>query len=82
MQEQEISYTPLYYATPCQVKFYDANACAYRGGIALYDYIICGCCGEMLLTDEVVKNAEMADIHWDDAVIELEWIDLSDIIKG
>jgi hypothetical protein len=36
----------------------------------------------MLLTDEVVKNAEMADIHWDDAVIELEWIDLSDIIKG
>jgi hypothetical protein len=35
------------------------------------------------LIEDIIKDAESAGIHWDDAVIELEWIDLSnDIIKG
>jgi hypothetical protein len=76
-------YTPLYYGTPCQVRFYEAADGYYRGGIAYHDFIICGCCGAVLKTDDVVAEAEKAGIHWDHAVIEYgEWVDLSDTIRG
>jgi hypothetical protein len=35
------------------------------------------------LIEDIIKNAKGAGIHWDDAIIELEWINISDdIIKG
>lgn len=80
--EEKYEYTPLYYGTPCQVKYYDAANDEYVGGIALFDFIICGCCGSKTPTDEIVADAVRAGVHWDDAVIELEWVNLSDIIKG
>lgn len=75
-------FTPLYYGTPCQVRFYDATDKMYRGGIALYDYIICGCCGAVMLINDVVNDAIDDDIDWDDAVVELEWVDISGAIRG
>jgi hypothetical protein len=78
-------YVPLYYGTPCQVRFVDCdgpdniNVCY---GIAYKDEIICGCCGAVLSIDEIIKDAEKAGVHWDDAIIELEWIDISESIKG
>ena len=83
--ESTYEYTPLYYGTPCQVRFIDCgdpnNITTYYG-IAIEDHIICGCCGAVLLIDDIIKDAERAGVHWDDAIVELEWIDLSDIIKG
>ena len=73
-------YTPLYYGTPCQVRFYDAENGKYYGGIALHDFIICGLTGNILITDKVVKKAVADGIHWDDAVVEMEWLDISDAI--
>jgi hypothetical protein len=35
-----------------------------------------------LSIDGVIKDAEKAGVHWDDAIIELEWIDISENIKG
>ena len=75
-------YTPLYYGTPCQVKFYDAFVQEYVGGIAHHDTVICGDNGAVLLIDDIIKDAEKFNIHWDDAVIELEWIDISGAIQG
>ena len=76
----EYSYTPLYYGTPCQVKYWDADNGEYFGGIALHDFIIDGLTGDILITDKVVKRAAADGVHWDDAVIELEWLDISDAI--
>lgn len=80
--EEKYEYTPLYYGTPCQVRFYEAADALYRGGIAIHDHIICGCCGAVLLIEDIIKDAAKAGIHWDDAVVELDWADISDIIKG
>jgi hypothetical protein len=54
----------------------------WRGGIALHDFVICGCCGVMLKIQDIIDDAETYNIHWDEAIVELEWIDISDIIKG
>ena len=78
-------YTPLYYGTPCQVRFVDCgdpNNITTSYGIAYKDEIICGCCGAVLSIDELIKDAEKAGVHWDVAIIELEWINISDNIKG
>lgn len=78
-------YTPLYYGTPCQVRFVDygdPKNITTSYGIAYKDEIVCGCCGAVLSIDEIIKDAEKAGVHWDDAIIELEWIDISENIKG
>ena len=84
--EQKYEYTPLYYGTPCQVRFYDGNNpddITWHGGIAYQDYIICGCCGLVLPIQEVIDDAVVCGVHWDEAIVELEWVDISkDIIKG
>jgi hypothetical protein len=82
---KQYEYTPLYYGTPCQVRFVDCgdpNKIIACYGIAYKDEIICGCCGAILSIDGVIKDAEKAGVHWDDAIIELEWIDISENIKG
>ena len=75
-------YTPLYYATPCQVRFFHPAHLCYEGGIALYNMIISGVDGEIFITDWVVTNAGDHGIHWDDAVIELDWLDINKTILG
>ena len=79
---QKYEYTPLYYATPCQVRFFHPARLDFEGGIALYNMIISGVDGEIFITDYVVSNAAAHNIHWDDAVVELDWIDISKAIKG
>ena len=75
----------MYYGTPCQVRFVDCgdpNNITIYGGIAYKDEIICGCCGAVLSIDGIIKDAEKAGIHWDDAIIELGWIDIEEAIRG
>ena len=80
--KEEFPYTPLYYGTPCQIRFYDAATANYYGGIAYQDVIFCGCCGSTIPIEDVIKNAVRANVTHDDAVVELEWKNISDIIKG
>ena len=78
-------YTPLYYGTPCQVKFVDCgdpDNITLCGGIAYHDFVICGCCGTILSIQEIIDDAVANGYHWDDAIIELEWLDISDEILG
>ena len=85
IQNGVYEYVPLYYGTPCQVRFVDCgdpDNITTCGGIAYRDEIICGCCGAALLIEDIIKDAESVGIHWDDAIVELEWIDIDDIIKG
>lgn len=72
-------YVPLFYGTPCQVRFWGNGE--YFGGIAYHDIIICGCCGDVLKIDDVVEKAKQDGIHFDDAIIELEWLNISDKIS-
>lgn len=75
-------YEPLYYGTPCQVRYFDADLEHYCGGVALEDRIIDGRTGELYYIEEIVYSAQKKGIHWDDAVIELEWVDLSGAISS
>lgn len=77
---QEYGYTPLFYGTPCQVRFYDADNGEYYGGIALHDFIICGMTGDILQIHRIIEAAAADGIHWDDAIVELAWQDISDNI--
>ena len=70
------TYTPLYYGTPCQVKYWNVDDAEYVGGIAIYDKLICGCCGSICDIDEVVAAGVKDGLHWDDVIIELEWKDI------
>jgi hypothetical protein len=79
---QDYEYTPLYYADPTQVRFYDANDGIWRGGIAYNDFVICGCCGSKLWIEDIISDAKKIGIHFDDAIIEMEWIDISNEIIG
>ena len=80
--EQKYEYTPLYYGTPCQVRYYDAGCDIYIGGIAFQDQVICGCCGGNRQIQDIIDDAALCGIHWDDAIIELEWVDISGVIQG
>lgn len=83
--ESTYEYTPLYYGTPCQVRFYDGLNPAevvWHGGIAYQDYIICGCCGMVLPIQEVIDDGVACGLHWDDVIVELEWLDVSEAIRG
>ena len=75
----EETYTPLYYNGPTQVKYYDIRQKKYHGGIAYRDFIISGI-GEVLVTDLVVRHAYEDGIKIDDAVIELEWLNIDGYI--
>ena len=82
---KDYEYTPLYYGTPCQVRFIDLgdpNNPTMCGGIAYKDEIICGCCGTVLSIQEIINDAEKAGVHFDDAIIELDWIDIDQEIIG
>ena len=73
-------YTELYYGTPCQVRFYDISRDEMIGGIAYHDFIICGSTGNILPIEKVIAAAVSTGMHWDDAVVELDWLDLGYII--
>ena len=38
--------------------------------------------GETFKIDDLIDAAAGADIHWDDAIIELSWNDLSEVIMS
>lgn len=75
-------YTPLYYATPCQIRFFNPETLRLDNGIALYNLIISGRDGKIFITDYVVFSAAAYNITPDNAVIELEWLDITKAIAG
>ena len=68
-----------YYDDPMQVKyFYDGH---YHGAIVFRDILIDGRTGEVYEINELLKRiCETYDVTVDTALIELEWIDMSDVI--
>ena len=69
-----------YFEKPTQVFFiehdeFDAYAgspdeITFLAGIGVEDYVICGCCGSRIYTDEIYD------------LIELPWIDINEAISG
>ena len=74
----EYDYTELYYSTPIQVKYYDRELQKYCIGIALKDFLITTE-GKTVLIDSIIQFASLDGISFDDAIIELDWEDLTDL---
>ena len=75
---EDYAYTPLYYNAPTQVRYWSVVRGRYVGGIAYHDFVIDGIEGDILLIEAIVNAANaIDDIEFDDAIIELEWIDIS-----
>ena len=36
----------------------------------------------MLKIQDIIDDAEKYNIHWDEAIVELEWIDIEEAIRG
>lgn len=72
-------FTPLYYGTPCQVRWYNSVTKKWYGGIALYGSLIKGD-GSMVTLQSIIVAAILDHIDPDDAIVELEWVDLSKAI--
>ena len=74
----DYSYVPLYYDHPVQVRYLHGST--IEGGIAYQDIIIDGATGEISAIQTVINNAELQGIHWDDAIVELDWLSLNSTI--
>lgn len=72
-------YTPLYYKTPCQVRWYEPKSRTWHGGIGYRDILIRGD-GSVVKLDDVITAAGACGVFWEDAVVELEWLDLDRVI--
>lgn len=77
----EITYnpieSPLYYTTPCQVRWYNWKTGFYDGGIAYKDVLISGIDGEVYTLKYIRYKAEYCGVRADDAIVELEWLNIS-----
>lgn len=73
----------LYYNHPVQVRYWDTGLEQYVGGIGYHEYIICGCCGKLCSISEIIEeSAKYSKLDADKAIIEMEWIDVSNEIIG
>ena len=67
----------LYYSHPVQVRYWDSECHSYYGGIAYHDFIIDGIIGEVLPITKVLSEAANSDKDADEAIIELDWLNLN-----
>jgi hypothetical protein len=73
----------VYYTHPVQVKYWDTDLKKYVGGIGYHEVIICGCCGKVCSIAEIIDEAEKYyKMDPDKAIIEMNWIDISQEIIG
>lgn len=77
--DYDYDYTELYYSTPIQVKYYDLNTHNYEGGIAIKSFLIKSN-GEMVNIESIINSASIDGIHFDKAIIELDWKDIGQFI--
>ena len=71
-------YTPLYYATPVQVRYFDFSTGEYNNGMAYHDELFTHD-GQVLPITTCLIEAQARSIHWDSALIEQEWVDLNNL---
>lgn len=69
------------FTVPTQIKFLDEDRDHYIGGIAYKNQIICGCCGGIINIDEYLEYSH-PDVPSSEKIIPLDWIDISNEIKG
>lgn len=71
----------LYYPDPMQVRYFDWIDNCFRGGIVYKDMLIMYDGGTATI-NEVIEMAAQKNLTPDDAIIELEWLNLNDEILG
>lgn len=67
-----------YFDRPTQLKFWDADVDHYVGGIGYKNDIICGCCGDIIDPEEIIRSTPMGI----DPIVVLDWIDIGYAITG
>lgn len=73
----DYEYTPLYYNGLIQVKFYDASEKCYRAALCYHDKLVDARNGDEYLIDNIIQRAAEDGIHFDDAIVEFSWNDLT-----
>ena len=67
-------YTPLYYSSPVKVKYFNNNAETNPvKGICYLDKLIDWNTGALLDIEEIILQAKLAGIHFDNAIVECDW---------
>lgn len=75
--------TELYYSHPVQIRFWEPCVKRYVGAIAYKDFVICGCCGSLIPIQDIIDTAkEFSNMNEDEAIVELDWIDINQEIVG
>ena len=70
----------LYYSHPVQVRYWNAEYHNYFGGIAYHQFLIDAISGEAHLIANIISAAANDEISVDDAIIELDWLNLNKAI--
>lgn len=72
----------LYYAHPVQVRYWNSERHKYCGAICYHEFLIDATSGEACLIDKVLSTAANNGISADNAIIELDWININKVILG
>lgn len=70
----------LYYAHPVQVRYWNTEYHNYFGGIAYHEFLIDATSGEACIIDKVLSTAANDGVSTDNAIIELDWLNLNNAI--
>ena len=72
----------LYYAHPVQVRYWNNEYHNYFGGIVYQEFLIDATSGEAYLITNIIRTAAIDGVSTDDAIIELDWLNLNKTILG
>lgn len=67
----------MYFDTPTQVLFYNTEEFTHTGGIAFENYVICGCCGSVIMFEEIMERTPEGKA-W---LVVMPWLNLSRAIE-
>lgn len=70
----------LYYSHPVQVRYWNSDWHNYFGGVAYHEFLIDAIDGEAHLIANVIHTAVNDGVPADDAIIELDWLNLNKAI--
>jgi hypothetical protein len=70
----------LYYAHPVQVRYWNSESHNYYGAICYHDFLIDAISGEVCFIMNVIRTAANDGVSADDAIIELDWLNLNKAI--
>lgn len=77
----DYEYTPLYYAHPVQVSYFDFEKLKHKEGIAFHEFIVRAVDGKAFYIEEIINGGRANNFHEDLTIIEQEWVNFEPTIS-